>query len=231
MAELEESAEWTTRHYTYTSPAADRAAELSAIVGDLEEAQHALDLLLEPTDSVTEPEAVTQHALWTYAVVQYARVFVNGKRRNARPFLAPLAEEWPEYLDTHEHVMGLRDKHIAHPVSLLERAGTVIEFEEHKSGKVRFRALGMTVWASGPMNPAIKADFRRLVTALLEIIRREESRAWEVVNTEVRAAMTPDDIQRLPLDPGIQAPGPGSWRTERRPTGPRSGRGTRRRGR
>lgn len=207
---------WQSTFYHYESELSRIAVNWSAIEGDLEEAQRALG---EIDDSDAAPESFVVHrALWNYAVVLYSRLFAKGGRRpRLDAQLKAVFGAWPDDRGVHEHIVGVRNKHLAHPTSDMEQWGTAIEIGEHPAGASRMRAMGLVVSAAGPVEPAIAQGFRSLVGHLLEEVSAVCVIQWDAVNDEIRAAgMTPESIRQLPGSrplPGITRD---SWRRPRR---------------
>lgn len=207
--------EWSTSVYLYESPRAKRAIDLTSIEGDLEEALLALETI-DATKNSAE-DILVNRALWNYALTLYARLFTKGSRRSPGRPLNNVIRVWPAGRDVHEHVLGVRHKHVAHVLSDMERWGTALEMGERPDGSYRMRAMGVVLSVSGPVTDPIAADFHRLVEALLAQVRDAAKAAWEAVNAEVRdKGMTPADIAQLPAAPPLPGAGPNSWRSHRR---------------
>ena len=208
---------WETRFYKYDSPAAKHAVDLSAVEGDLDEALLALQVFQEVTEKVAEAERVTSAALWNYAVTMYSRAFTKGRRPVVQDQLEAVIALWPQAKEVHEHILGVRDKHISHAVSDMERTSTAIELGVNEDGRVRARATGMAITLFGPAGPGIADDFRRLVRMLVDEVRAVTGQAWEAVNQEVlQGVRTPADVQKLPEVVPVPPAGPESWKRSRR---------------
>jgi len=206
---------WTTSFYLYESPTAKRAVDLSAIEGDLEEALRALDDI-EAVDNSPD-RILVNRALWNYALTLYARVFTKGRRPVLTVQLQNVLTDWPAGRDVHEHILGVRNKHVAHVTSDMEKWGTAIELGTHLDGRIRMKAMGMVVSVTGPLTDPIAVDFGKLVSLLLGKVRETMQVEWEAVNEEIRGkGMTPADIEQLPVAPPVGGAHTDSWKRSRR---------------
>ncbi|MCM2417667.1 hypothetical protein [Streptomyces sp. RKAG293] len=106
-------------------PSAQNLGSMLAILQDLRFVEgccsRLLTLMNGPED---ERDAVLTDALWSAAVIAYARCFKDGKRehrlQNADITSLPLEGE---VLEFHKLILMLRDKHIAHSVNPFEQVG------------------------------------------------------------------------------------------------------------
>lgn len=106
-------------------PAARELAELRGVIADLEYVVHAtkkqLELLSQP-----EHDEVVVRALYTAALITYARCFTDGKRWKLDVSIYESFEGEPVVV--HRQLMDTRNKHLAHSVNAYEdyRSGAVL---------------------------------------------------------------------------------------------------------
>jgi len=206
-----------TRFYVYESELSKHAVDMSAVEADLEEALRALIIFVEVASEVPENERVTSFALWTYAIMMYARVFAKGRRPWVNEQLSAVVAANPKAQEVHDHILGVRNKHIAHSVSDMERSRTTIEVGTAPNGNVRMTASSVSVSVGGPAGPGIADDFRILVQLLLAEVQKATKVAWGQVNEEAFCKYpTPDEVMKLPEVTSITTPGPSAWRRSRR---------------
>lgn len=106
-------------------PEASDLADLRGISVDLESARsYAAKLLAFFADYRTHSEFV--EALTIAALVSYSRPFVTGVRKPLRD--DALAVLSPEQRNRHDHLKGIRDKHIAHSVNTFEENQPIARF-------------------------------------------------------------------------------------------------------
>jgi hypothetical protein len=121
-------------------PSARDLAGHLAVYRDLIFVQECCERLLQLNDGgEVEPDPVLVDALWSMAVIAYARCFKDG-RREYRPQLSEVAA-LPlegEFVEFHEFILKLRDKHIAHSVNPFEQVlvGVVLSRPEDPERKV-----------------------------------------------------------------------------------------------
>ena len=206
-----------TRFYAYESKLSKHAVDLSAVEADLEEALRALTFFVEVESIVPEKQRVTSFALWTYAIMMYARVFAKGHRPWVNEQLTAVVIAEPKVQQVHDHILGVRNKQIAHSVSDMERSRTVIEIGTALNGNVRMRASSVSVSLGGPAGPGIAEDFKILVQLLLAEVQKETKIVWDLVNEEAFSKYpTPNVVMTLPEVTSITVPGPSAWRRSRR---------------
>ena len=106
--------------YEMRTPDARAVADLLAMQQDLIYVWEACDLLLDlPTD---DPglQALLNRALWSSALVAYARCFATGKRLGLNDDDVQRVSGGNEAIKFHRKMLDLRNKHIAHSVNPLE---------------------------------------------------------------------------------------------------------------
>lgn len=107
-----------------TSPEAERLAHLSSLAHDLNDAKGTAELLRDELARTDDPNTRLVQALYTSAVVSYARAFNSGRRSKSISEF-DFAALSPEALAAHRYILKVRDQHIAHQV---------LPFEEIKVG-------------------------------------------------------------------------------------------------
>lgn len=121
---------------------ATRLASLAGIKADLEQVLEYCDRMIDryagahlkksPFDIVgftTHVDFIDWEALSTAACVTYARCFVSGVRQSLDAALLDGAET--ELRSTHEFILHLRNKHVAHSVNSFEENSVTVHVEEH----------------------------------------------------------------------------------------------------
>jgi hypothetical protein len=206
-----------TRFYAYESKLSKHAVDMSAVEADLEEALRALTIFVEVESEVPEKQRVTSFALWTYAIMMYARVFAKGRRPWVNEQLSAVVTAEPKAQEVHDHILGVRNKHVAHSVSDMERSRTTIEVGTAPNGNVRMKASSISVSLGGPAGPGIAEDFKILVQLLLAEVQKATRVVWDLVNEEAFSKYpTSNDVMTLPEVTSITVPGPSAWRRSRR---------------
>jgi hypothetical protein len=81
----------------------------------------------------TNRDYLLMDALETAALVRYCRCFTSGKRLRLVLSNGPLLTS--QECELHDRIRAIRDKHIAHPVNLLEIQSTYISVKVAPSGK------------------------------------------------------------------------------------------------
>jgi hypothetical protein len=147
----------------------------------------------------------------------YARVFAEGRRPRVNEPLSAVFTVEPKFQEVHEHILGVRNKHVAHSVSDMERTRAVIEVGTAPNGNVRMKALCVSVSLGGPAAPGIADDFKILVRLLLAEVQKATKVAWDLVNEEAFSKFpTPNDVMALHEVTSISIPGSSAWKRSRR---------------
>lgn len=158
----------------------------------------------------TDCPQVVQDALWMTAVVLYARCFNKGVRQ---PLKASLLDELPgKAREAHEHFMDLRDKFIAHSVSVYEQTlpYAVVGLETGESlgtGTAHF-------WAN-PMDRTGAETLERLASAFYQWGMTERAVLGMLARMEAEA-LDADSLARLP-DLVVDTPSVEKGRRRRKP--------------
>jgi hypothetical protein len=106
--------------YEMRTPDAREVADLLAVQQDLTYVWEACDLLLDlPTDDPGLRKLLTR-ALWSSALVAYARCFATGKRLGFNDDDVQRVAKGNKAVKFHRKMLDLRNEHIAHSVNPLE---------------------------------------------------------------------------------------------------------------
>ncbi len=84
---------------------------------------------LESLLEIKNPDFVLYDALSSAAVIRYGRCFKKGIRD--RLFAETLTNSPTQLLETHEYIIALRDKHIAHSVNPFEENDVTVQIADH----------------------------------------------------------------------------------------------------
>lgn len=101
------------------STKAKELADRAAIFQDLTFCVACCDRTIENLRAENQKDAVLIRALWTAALVAYARCFTSGVRYGLTSDLFDHFDGEPR--ETHEYYIDLRNKHIAHSVNPFEQ--------------------------------------------------------------------------------------------------------------
>ena len=148
-------------------------AEAVSIEADLAFADDALGQLLQVMDAGLGSASATVHAraLWSAAVVAYARAFGGRIRSGGAPLLSRgvVAEAGEGATEFHEWILGLRNKHVAHSVNPYEqtRVGIALSAADPPS------VIGIAYLHSTHIGPDRNGvdQFRRLTAWVLGTVR------------------------------------------------------------
>lgn len=110
-------------------PEARRLADLISLHRDLRFCCEVLKRLLDVIEG--EQDAILQQALWSAALVSYARCFASGKRLGLTEDVFSDLQGDP--VDLHRYLKNQRDKYVAHSVNPFEdvRVGVVLASPEN----------------------------------------------------------------------------------------------------
>lgn len=159
------------------TPDARAVADLLAIRQDLTFVWEACDLLLDlPTDDPGLRPVLTR-ALWSSALIAYARCFATGKRLGLNDEDVRRVPKGTEAFEFHRKMLELRNKHIAHSVNPLEfiKIGIMVGSLRREDDE-GITGLAALFGASWDPHPTSVDSLRRLAEALLEVVmnRAEE---------------------------------------------------------
>lgn len=157
--------------YEMRTPAAREVADLLAMQLDLTFVCEACDLLLNLPTNDPGLEPLLTRALWSSALIAYARCFATGKRLGLDENDVRRVPRGDEAVEFHRKMLNLRNKHIAHSVNPLEfiKIGVMVgtlsrDDEEGVTGLV---TLFGSDWR---VHPTTADSLRRLSAALLGVV-------------------------------------------------------------
>ncbi len=186
-----------------TLPSARLLADQASVSKDLQFVVACCDRLLAASKDADD---VTAEALWSAALIAYARSFATGKRiaRLTEADLLTTGLEG-EVVEFHRTVLGLRDKHVAHSVNPFEqvKVGAVLAADSQPR-----EVQGVAVVA---MRHALGDEIavRQLHGLAQAIIRVLSERATDQQNVVLGEAQTLD-VDALYALPSMRAYAPGA---------------------
>jgi hypothetical protein len=100
-------------------PSARVLADRASIFQDLTFCIQCCDRLSDILAPGVQEDAILQQALWTAALISYARCFATGVRQGLTPSIYERFEGEPR--DVHQMYIDMRNRHIAHSVNPFEQ--------------------------------------------------------------------------------------------------------------
>jgi tRNA threonylcarbamoyladenosine modification (KEOPS) complex Pcc1 subunit len=196
----------------WNPPGATTLPELEGCFNDMWAARDFCDRLAAVANSSAH-DYVLMDALETAALVRYCRCFTSGKRLrlnlNGGP---PLTAQEVQF---HERVCVVRDKHVAHPVNLLETQSVYLGIQVAPQGQPRATVVssgtrtGLSLSASDAS--ALAALCARWLAWLRDAMNAECSRLLPLAQ-----ALSAEQLLALPQGPVEPHPNP----LKVRPNGP-----------
>jgi hypothetical protein len=193
------------------SPSSKNLADCASVLQDLrfvqECCQRLAAVLTGPED---QRDGVVLKALWTAALVAYARCFSSGKRLGLQN---DDVEDLPfeGVVEFHEWLMGMRNKNLAHSVSPFElvKVGVIVNSAASAPSEVQgVVTLSMQHWF--PSVDGVK-ELGILANAL-DRVTSEKAQELEKAVLEAARKLTADELAKLPAL-RTTAPGPdAAWR-------------------
>ena len=126
--------------YGFNHPLKTEVENLLSLHADIMRARSALGILISPINDRGIDAGVIGSALYTQALVSYARCFSSGRRKGLQP---SIFDPKPELLAIHLDIKAIRDKHVAHPVNELEHCNVLVAAENLEAPAV---GLGVRYW-------------------------------------------------------------------------------------
>ena len=188
------------RQYKYPFEA-NQLAALNGGADDLFVAKSYLDELAPDGEfdilNRSTAQRTTDQALIEAAVVRYGRLFGSGGRRTAAPWADMVAELPEELRGFHEFIKDLRDKHVAHSISQWEQNNVSVLVAVHADGSRVIQSVSSQSLRVVPLNRDMIVEFRRLIDALHEVVRRRMDEERSVLLARVREVdpTTLEDIE------------------------------------
>ncbi len=125
--------------FGFDHPLKKELEHLLSIEEDLRRTERTLRYLVSPSPLIHEA-GILGTALYTQALVSYARCFSSGRRKG---LCQDIFSEKPELLAAHADIKSIRDKHVAHPVSEHEHCNVLVAAENPDAPAV---GLGVRYW-------------------------------------------------------------------------------------
>jgi hypothetical protein len=195
--------------YAFTAPGAERLASLAGLKSDLEQVERYCDRMIERyagahlkkslfdiVGFTTPVDLVDWEALSIAACISYARCFVSGVRQSLDA--GRLANAGAELKDTHQFILNLRNKHVAHSVNSFEENSVTVHLEDTFQSSNEIRSATPRHTRTAGLSFDMPEKLRNLAQWWLSEVRSEMSAETESV---IRLA------QSMPLDE-IRALGP-----------------------
>ena len=174
---------WVYAQVDFDSPLARRAGLLAAATNDLCDVLEALERL----HAVPADDALARSAWWSFVVVRYARLFNSGRRRSSvAPALKATFREVPAVKQVHGHLLGLRNKHVAHDDGHLDEEGVVIEIRIRNGNELQRRPRAFSGGGVAPRGPFLDG-VRVLAEALRTAVEAEYNTLAPALHAEVDA--------------------------------------------
>jgi hypothetical protein len=130
----------------WVPPVPHKLDEISGHIVDITSAQSFLERLSAISQEPTR-DGISMEAYSSAALVRYCRCFTSGSRSKLN--IDDLTSATPEEIDVHNHVRGVRDWHIAHPVNQLEVHAVHLILGTTKSGEPE--VLGASAFTSAAL--------------------------------------------------------------------------------
>ena len=174
---------WVYSQVDFDSLLARRAGLLAAATNDLGDVLEALERL----HAVPAGDPLGRSAWWSFVVVRYARLFNSGRRRSSvAPALKATFREVPAVKPVHEHLLGLRNKHVAHDDGHLDEEGVVIEIRIRNGCELQRRPRPFSGGGVAPRGPFLEG-VRVLAEALRTAVQAEYDTLAATLHAEVDA--------------------------------------------
>jgi hypothetical protein len=188
---------------TWSTAAAQRLADLISLQDDLDFILLACQRLLT-MDGEMKPDPVVARALWSASLVAYSRCWATGTRVGLPIELLDSFDGDPHGF--HNHMLQLRNKHIAHSVNPFEdvRVGLVLSPEEDENRAVVGVAQLLQKLVGFEHEALIHLG--TLVTAIRNAVSEMFDEQKDVVLKEGQAASWDDIIKKPPV--GLVTPSP-----------------------
>jgi len=193
--------------FHFSVPGAARLASLAGLRGDLSSVDGYCGRMIEryagahlkksPFDIVgftTHVDFVDWEALSTAASVAYARCFLSGVRQSLDPALLSQADV--ELRETHEFVLHMRNKHVAHSVNSFEENSVTVHVEDSFVSPSQICSVVPRSTRQSGFSFDLPAKLKRLAQWWLERVREEEAVETQVV-LQLAKAMSLAEVRAL----------------------------------
>jgi hypothetical protein len=190
---------------------ARRLADLTGIYMDLSFTIDACKVIMEfpEHEQDTTRGLLFREALWTSALISYARCFAPGKRYGlSEATLATLGED---YLEVHKVFLGLRNKHIAHSVNPFEQVEVGLVLSEEGAKDRMVEAIVVYGIKLAYLNRPAAIDLHNLAATLRNEIGRLANEAEEATLEDARRVQ----VEELYKKPRLQIRAPHAGETDK----------------
>jgi hypothetical protein len=168
----------------------------------LEQIQPTIDYLRSTTEKVSNAPVIALAAMWTSALIWYARAFAVQPAREA--LLSSMDEEDRK---THEHLINVRNLYFAHPLNRFEMHEVTVWFETEgphagEVGKVSASTMSMQSPSKDEIRKAMDL-VTKLRAHLASLMTTECDRLLGLANQ-----LTPSEVLALPRETESLHPNP-----------------------
>jgi len=125
--------------FSFSHPDKERLEHLLSLRGDFGRSEEALSSLLDRA-SLFGGGGLLAEAIFTVAIIAYIRCFASGRRKGLS---SDIFAGKPRLLKAHEEFKSIRDKHIAHPVGVLENLHVMVAAADPSSPAQGVGSLGV----------------------------------------------------------------------------------------
>lgn len=176
---------------------ARRLADLTGIYMDLSFTIDACKLLMELVDHrrETDRDGLLREALWSSALVAYARAFAPGRRYGLGEGVFSKLES--NYLTAHRLFISLRNKHVAHSVNPFEQAEVGLALSEEGVAERKVEAIVVFAIRLANLNKPAVIDLHNLAATLRNEVGRLAEGAKDGALEDAKAVPA-DDLYRAP---------------------------------
>lgn len=178
-------------------------ADLASLTQDLGTAMLTCTRLMRLLEEQSTDHILVE-ALWTSALVRYARCFANGKRFGLKESLFSGLNGDP--VGTHRYFMGMRNKHIAHSVNPFEQVQVGLVLAREGEGERKVVGVSTLAMRHVTSNREGVRQLGMLAKVLLTKITEQAKQLEQEVLT-IGKALPLDDLYSR-AKPTVVAPGP-----------------------
>ena len=132
-------------------PIPHRLADITGWIVDLRSAE-SMVRRLHAVPATRQNDPIVAQALLIAALISYCRCFTSGGRERLR--IENLLAATPEEVAMHEHMRGVRDWHIAHPVNLQEVHAVHLIVDESPDARPLVKGISSYSAVSSPLTTA-----------------------------------------------------------------------------
>ncbi|MGI9824392.1 hypothetical protein [Agromyces sp. Marseille-Q5079] len=144
-----------------TGGSASTAADLASLARDFEMARAFFDSYAAIPDGQKDPASANQ-AFWIAGIIMYGRAFGTGMRHSARASVNVYSDEQRV---THNFVMALRNKYVAHSVNGFEQASVFAILDGYAPDKLAISGVGTQHGSLA----SVRTEKARLMSSLCDV--------------------------------------------------------------